>query len=837
MSVRAFLWFPVVMIAACAASASCAQCLETQPIAPGDGVVPAGLMLAWDPDGPGAGGEELLAVGAWPNPGSSLRSALMSWDGQSWEPVASTPQPRLSYGAIVDGELWVSGNFLDTDPFPLSVFRDGRWRRLLSSDTTNDFEFARWIGTYQGQLHIVCQRTGTLRRWAGDRWRSIPATVLNTAALYEGRIVLARSGATYVNMPTVELWDGSTLSPLGPEFRGNVGRLLEYQGRLVAVGNELRIGSTPVTGPVEWDGTTWRPLGVWPFGSNAGITAICEHQGALIAAFVPNVPSGNNAQALARWDGSTWTAFGPLGRGNVSSMASFRGILAVNGSFVDENGIGFGQPVFFDGTHWFDDTRPTGQAVEAVLADDDGTLWIAGRVREGLGLYRATERGPELATEMLASIPSNSGARSIRALTRFNGTIYAAGKFGFESTLGVPPPGAICNVASLDAQGRWSPVGQEIRGTVEALVPYDGSLFAIGNFQAFPSSGPFSGVAVLRGGRWVGPETRLSRFRSTSLDNDAFCGVVFENSLIVGGNFTTAGQVSALGVARWNSIGGWSAMGPGLPDRSVRGLAVFQGRLYASGNFERNGLRYALAEWNGTTWDMVEPVRIFSSLQPAGPLHTGPEGLFLSGHAWLDGLESALLRFDGSSWQRVPLRERPRSFTNRGQETIVSTGSLIGPIRILRDASPPMFAGHPGGVIDQCTSSPVVLHVSSVGYKVPASYRWRINGVVGNPGFETGPSNGQTFVVGFRDGGPGQAVVECVVTDACGATYVVPAGNVFRMPDFNQDDAVTTIDLLDFLALFGRAGPTVGRYDVDGDGTVGTSDLVRVLGKFGLRCE
>ncbi|HEX6812727.1 MAG TPA: delta-60 repeat domain-containing protein [Planctomycetota bacterium] len=74
--------------------------------------------------------------------------------------------------------------------------------------------------------------------------------------------------------------------------------------------------------------------------------------------------------------------------------------------------------------------------------------------------------------------------------------------------------------------------------------------------------------------------------------------------LVVAGSFTTAGGVSANGIARLDpQTGSWSALGSGV--QGVRKFAVLPGgELVAAGTFSSAGGVAAnnLAQWNGSTW-------------------------------------------------------------------------------------------------------------------------------------------------------------------------------------------------------------------------------------------
>jgi hypothetical protein len=78
--------------------------------------------------------------------------------------------------------------------------------------------------------------------------------------------------------------------------------------------------------------------------------------------------------------------------------------------------------------------------------------------------------------------------------------------------------------------------------------------------------------------------------------------MVYDTSLYVVGNFTTAGGVTVNGIARWDGTQ-WNAMGVGF-DQDVYGIGVFDGEIYATGGFTHSGSTplNCIAKWNGTSW-------------------------------------------------------------------------------------------------------------------------------------------------------------------------------------------------------------------------------------------
>ena len=79
--------------------------------------------------------------------------------------------------------------------------------------------------------------------------------------------------------------------------------------------------------------------------------------------------------------------------------------------------------------------------------------------------------------------------------------------------------------------------------------------------------------------------------------------VLPNGDLVVGGDFSLAGNVAVSNLARWNGST-WSPLGPGA-NWIVFALAVLpSGTLVAGGYFTRNGSlpTWGIAAWNGTTW-------------------------------------------------------------------------------------------------------------------------------------------------------------------------------------------------------------------------------------------
>jgi hypothetical protein len=338
---------------------------------------------------------------------------------------------------------------------------------------------------------------------------------------------------------------------------------------LYAGGRFTMAGGIMVNGVAKWDGAAWSPLGsgvdmscpapcpepavtalaVFDDGSGAGP--------ALYAGGVFDTAGGAPANCIAKWDGAAWS---PLGSGTNSTVFD----LAV---FDDGSG-----PALYVAGQFFQ----AGGLPAAGIAKWDGAAW---------------------------SVPGGGVGGTlpwVYALTEFDDgsgpALYGGGSF--EAAGGVPAS----RMAKWDGVA-WSPLADGgTFGPVYALTVFDDgsgpALYAGGQFIAA------GGVPASRIAKWDGAEWSLLGsgveggdaprvFALTVFDDGAGAGP----ALYAGGQFMTAGGVTANSVARWNGAA-WSALDSGMGGGDLPGLgalAVFDdgagagAALYAGGQFTAAG--------------------------------------------------------------------------------------------------------------------------------------------------------------------------------------------------------------------------------------------------------
>ena len=208
----------------------------------------------------------------------------------------------------------------------------------------------------------------------------------------------------------------------------------------------------------------------------------------------------------------------------------------------------------------------------------------------------------------------------VRALATSEGRVYVGGEF--ETIGGLK----VNNIAQWDESG-WSTLGRDVSssfltrslsvvagsgvsGTVMAIAVSDGQVYVGGEF-ATASDGGVSANNIARwdGSNWFALNSGVNGTVSAIAVSDANGSVPafapMESPVYVGGQFTTAGGMSANNIARWNGSS-WSALGSGV-DGTVSAIAVIGSQIYVGGQFTTAGGVSAnnIALWDGSSWSAL----------------------------------------------------------------------------------------------------------------------------------------------------------------------------------------------------------------------------------------
>ncbi len=247
------------------------------------------------------------------------------------------------------------------------------------------------------------------------------------------------------------------------------------------------------------------------------------------------------ANNIAAWNGGAWQ---PLASGmnggdypSVSALTVYNGELIAGGNFSIAGGVPCNNIARWNGSAW----QPLGT---------------------GTG----------------ASYPY------VYALTVYNGDLIAGGEF---TTAG----GVTCNYIARWDGSTWQPLGSgmgggSLRTCVRALTTYNGELIAGGDFTSADGVTCYR-IACWNGSIWqplglgIGDDWTISEVRALA---------VYSGELITGGDFTTAGGLTCVGIARWNG-GAWQPLGSGVDGLYpyVCSLTTYRGELIVGGIFTKAG--------------------------------------------------------------------------------------------------------------------------------------------------------------------------------------------------------------------------------------------------------
>jgi hypothetical protein len=302
-----------------------------------------------------------------------------------------------------------------------------------------------------------------------------------------------------------------------------------HEPRLVACGQFTSIGGVPAANIAMWDGRTWSQIGGGVSRYAASVLALAD--GRLLAAGFMNQAGGTAVNNIAVWDGSSWSNLGTGLSGSVlpinfqvNALAqAANGDVYAAGGFTTAGGKAVNNIARWDGTEWW----PVGTGLTRGTLTD--YAWVS-------CLYWLSP------TQLLVGgLFGDAGGVPVKSLATWNGTAWEGFSTGVTGTV-------------------WS----------VARAP-DGTLYATGNFAAGKPFTPLAqNIAAWDGTNWQRLGVGITSTGGIAPGRDVV--VMPDGSVVVGGDFTSAGGSSASAIARWNGSQ-WSTLKNGLI-RSVQKMLV-----------------------------------------------------------------------------------------------------------------------------------------------------------------------------------------------------------------------------------------------------------------------
>lgn len=526
------------------------------------------------------------------------------WDAQFG--VAGFPGigGNLYSVATHNGQIYASGLFTGSlTNAPIEVWNGAQWNVIGRAGAS--FQAVVYDMAFVGNnLYIAGSFTNVsgvaangLAKWDGANWSSVGFSGTAFALAVSGNNLYVAGGFTNATADgpiatNIASWDGSAWHPLGgglgtPSGTPQVASLAIQGGSVYAGGTFTKSGSLAMTNLAVWNGSTWSQVGG---GINGTVYSLAFNSGNLIAGGLFSQAGTTPANGIAQWNGSTWSPFGTgvTSPGYAFRLAIFNNTIYAAGPFNSIGGVAATNVAYWTGSTW----SPLGVGVSANVL------------------------------------------RIISNVTN----LYVGGAFGLAG-------GKIANSITSWDGANWSGIGSSgrmngVNLSILALASDGTNLYAGGSFVgAGQTNADFLGR--FDGTNWYSLGTGIGPFASTTVIRAL---AISTNGLYVGGEFSSAGGVSAANMALWNGTT-WSALAGG-PGGIVASILVRTDGVYAAGAPLNGPPQYSgspfFERWDGTTWNnmlavtnALFPVLIQTPNIAIDALASIGTNVFAGGQLWL----------------------------------------------------------------------------------------------------------------------------------------------------------------------------------------------------------
>ncbi len=551
-----------------------------------------------------------------------------------------------------------------------------------------------------------------------DGWRAGPMTnqsiigtngVVLASAIYtppNGSQLLVIGGsftqAGGVPVNNIAAWDGASWRALGTGTNGSVFALSVFNNELYAGGTFTAVNGSAASRIARWNGTTWNTLSTGLVGSlNVSCKAMQIFNGELYVGGKFGQAGAVSVNNIAKWNGSAWSTLNGSASGvfspnpvddEVRALRVHNSLLYIGGLFSTANFTTVNNIVAFNGASFSTLLAGTNNYVNA-LNEFNGDLVVGGSFSQVNGALAATHVARWTAANTWATLGGGIGGSAVYAFQPFNGQLVAGcdisgGVLSYNgsswSVLGGGTQGGSAtvftltvNIQQLVAGGSFVSVGpsqnqanniaQWDTASWQGLYPeypqvfaYEtmaGRIFAGGLFNQTTGNTLAANNILSWNGATMFPLTSGTNGGVRALHTYATgIGVNITNHMMVAGDFTVAGGMTANRIALWNegafTIPTWSTLGSGF-NTTVEAVERFNNVLYAAGDFTASGATPVnfIAQFNGTNWvavgtgmnGVVHALKVFNGFLYAGGDFTTAGGVSTGG----------LARWNGTAWSNV----------------------------------------------------------------------------------------------------------------------------------------------------------------------------------------
>lgn len=447
----------------------------------------------------------------------------------------------------------------------------------------------------------------------------------------------------------VGFFDGSAWTLYGEQiYGGSVATLSQLGGATFAFGDFTSIAGQDIAEAAVYENGAWAPAFGISLAPLTAVRSIVEYQGApCVAVDGGQLPGA--AGSVAAWDGNQWQSLGEPGLGAVPVLYPWNGdLLAGRDTDFCAGGTCERLMARFQAGVWssMGDVEPTWFCYDVFdcfvistsvedFAEFDGALYASGTFTEsatgslpsGVAVWSSGSGDWVHPGPGLPALTNSSGYFSepwVFSLDSFQGYLLIGGQFNWNaqsanSLLGYDGAQTIPLGSSLFAP--YSNINPA--SVVDMLVMPDG-LYICGRLLPATPSDPRATIAFQTTGQFPdGTWTALG----SGVDGSVEAMIPYEDGILVGGQFSSAGGVPCNSIAYWDGEQ-WSAPIDGVTDAvgapgSVRSLAKIGNDLHVGGSFTFAGgvpsANYAILEQVTTVAAEPAPPRARTALLGVHP--------------------------------------------------------------------------------------------------------------------------------------------------------------------------------------------------------------------------
>lgn len=398
-------------------------------------------------------------------------------------------------------------------------------------------------------------------------------------------------------------WNGQEWSALGDGIGGVVNSILvNGSGGIVVGGDFSRAGEATAHNIAVWDGQHWAEFGG---GVDGSVSTIVGGPSMYIGGDFRAANGDTAIKFVAEWNGG-WLALGKGVNDAVHAIAvgTNASLVYVGGRFISAGGKpGFQHIAVWNHSEW----APLKGGIGGTLFPSvEALAQVGSKVLVG-GHFSTADT---VAANNIAVWDGNKWS-ALGEGTDADVKVLVPSPFGAnvafvggEFTQAGGQPHAHIVTIDVAGDGLWGAVGDGIDETVRAI-GLSGSVtnltvYAGGDFTS-AGDAPAKGVAKHGATGWSG----LGRGRQHGICGEVLALALGDNDLFAAGDFVFAGESKVNYIARWDGQS-WSSLGDGMNDR-VSAIAFDGNNLYAGGSFTKAGKVGAnhVAKWDGQSWSAL----------------------------------------------------------------------------------------------------------------------------------------------------------------------------------------------------------------------------------------